>query len=1178
MTENQVSIIRYSIIRLALSCCLIACILPVFGQDSLGLVMPERNLFGEQSYKKPSITQLKTLPSKPITSNQLEVVAPEKIQLQGLEKQTFNQPEKQAIKFNTSPLLWNKSLPIDFHKFNDRSKLNLSKFDSDQGLVSDMIQDMVMDREGIWWLATADKGLIQYDGTRQRVFTTENGLSSNLIHVLLIDHKGQLWIGSDKGIDIFDGQQLKHLGITNGLPGEIIWALYEDQNNQVWIGTEKGLVRIDSTQKNLQLFTKDQGLPNLVVWTIHQDNKGQTWVGTEAGLAIIEENPETAEYQITTVLQSNGLPIDNIWSIDQDKNGDIWMGSNGYGIFQWSTEGDEIRMFNSDHGLSSDLIWDVQPVKNGIWFGTYSNGAIHYEEKDGKSVFTQLDTDEGITNNYVLKIASDQQGGIWMGTDGGGVTVLHEPRGVVKHYNEGTGLNEKFVQCVFRDSEGLLWMGTDSRGVNIIDEVREKVTYLTEQEGLSYNAVWDIDEDKEGNIWIGTESGLNIYNKKQNTLTKYDSLSGLSGNSPWTLFRDNSDNMWIGTEDGGLCKYDAVTKNFVYYKNYGLDNTAIMGFTQDNEDNVWVATRGMGLFRISPEDQILVFDRKNGLSSDSITYLYHDSEQRIWAGTEGHGVNYFEPGSNSFSFKHFKKKDGLSHDDVWSIIEDDTGRIWVGTVDKITILNINTGALEVAGYVSTEQGLKSNDLNSSSVFKEKNGNLIWATIKGPSVINPSQMKPELKQFKVVITEVEIEHQSLDFREDHSLLLGENRIELPEEHVDLIPYSNVPTALELPHQIADIHINFIAQKAYFRKDLEFQYRLLPYDEDWETTQTSSSVILNNLGPGEYTTELRARANGGLWGPSTTFQFTITTPWWDTWLARIAGMLIVILALYAFYIIRTRSLIKSKEFLEDKVKERTYELERSLREVVEARNQLVHSERMASLGMLSSGIAHELSNPISAVYNVSQLIERDFQELFDEKGDPKEARKNIEMSMEVLKVASNQTREIIRGLTNYSRLESKEMILGDVHQCLDNSVMLIQSKLGDIQVEKEYHPEIPLIRCYYTELTQVFLNLISNAIDAIHDKGDTEGLIRIHTSLEKRFVKVSVTDTGIGMSLETSQSIFKNFYTSKEPGRGTGLGLAISQGIIKKHQGSISFETEKDVGTTFITLLPIASDEY
>ncbi len=1151
--------------------------MPCSGQDSIGPTQPERRIFNEISYKKPVTVKLNRLPGKSIASDQLEILTPQKIVLRDLEKSTYRNPQAQSITYSTSPLTWNKSLPIDFHRFNDRSKLNLSKFDSDQGLVTDMIQDMVQDKKGNWWLATVDHGLIQYDGTNQRVFSRENGLSSNLLHVLMIDHLGQLWIGSDNGIDIFDGHQLKHLNKTNGLPDNNIWALYEDPDNRIWIGTEKGVVRINETQSDFQYFSTEQGLPNQVVWSIHQDNRGQTWIGTEAGLAIIEEeSPE--QYELTAVLQSNGLPTDNIWSIDQDIKGNIWMGSNGYGIYQWPSESNEIRMFNTDHGLSSDWIWDVHPTEHGVWFGTYSNGAIFYEEKAGKSVFTQLDTDKGITNNYVLKIVSDEQGGIWMGTDGGGVTVLHEPRGIVKHYNEGTGLSEKFVQCIFRDAEGILWMGTDSRGVNIIDEANEKITYLTEKEGLSYNSVWAITEDKEGKIWIGTESGLNIYDKKLNTLTKYDTLSGLSGSAPWTLFRDKSDNIWIGTEDGGLCKYDFKNRKFIHYKDYGLDKAEVMGFAQDKDGNVWVATRGLGLFRISNEDQILVYNRQNGLSSDSITYLYHDSKDRMWAGTEGHGVNYFDPYANSLSFSQFSKNDGLSHEDVWSIIEDDIGRIWIGTVDKITILNSTKNQLEVAGYVSTQQGLRSNDLNPSSVFKEKNGNLIWATIKGPSTINPAQIQPELRDYQVLITEIEIEHQNLDFRANPSIEIGGETFSLASDELKPAPFSNVPMVLDLPYQVSDIHINFIVQKAYFQKDLQYQYRVLQEEESWQNTQTPSLVILNNLGPGEYTVELRARAGGGNWGNPSTFQFRIATPWWETWVARIAGIMILMIALYAFYLIRTRSLLKSKEFLENKVKERTSELERSLREVVEARSQLIHSERMASLGMLSSGIAHELSNPISAVYNASQLIERDFEELFEQNGNAQDAKESIQMSMEVLKVASNQTREIIRGLTNYSRLESKEMILGDVHQCLDNSIMLIQSKLSDIQIEKEYSSDIPLIRCYYTELTQVFLNLISNAIDAIQDKGESEGMIRVQTSIEKRFVKITIQDNGIGMSLETSQSIFKNFYTSKEPGRGTGLGLAISQSIVKKHHGSISFETEKNVGTTFTTLFPLETADY
>lgn len=1153
---------------------MITCLLPVIGQDSIAVTQPERHQFNPVNINKPKTVKLGPLPGKIIPSDQIDIIDPKKIQLKNLEKQVFESPESKAIHFIEASISWNKSLPIDFHKFNDRSKLNLSKFDSDQGLASDMIRDMAQDQNGNWWFATTANGIILYDGTSQRIFKKENGLSSNLIHVLLFDHLGQLWIGGEQGIDIFDGHQMKHLNTSNGLPNNSIWAMHLNNKNQIWIGTKKGLVRVNSAQDKIQFFSTDQGLPDPTVWSIHQDSRNQIWVATESGLAIIEET-SSDNYELTTVQQKNGLPTDNIWTINEDNQGNIWMGSNGYGIYQWSPGDNEVRMFNRDLGLSSDWIWDVSPIDNGIWFGTYGNGAIYYEEKEGKATFTQLDTDNGVSNNYVLKVATDEQGDIWMATDGGGINVLHEPQGVIKHYNESTGLNEKFVQCVFRDSEGLLWMGTDSRGVNIINEAGEKVNYLSENQGLSYNSIWAILEDAQSRIWIGTENGLNVFDKTNNVLTKYDTLSGLSGNTPWTLYRDREDNIWVGTEDGGLCKYDPRTTQFVHFTDQGLNNTAIMGITQDLEGNIWVGTRGLGLAKISPNERIDIFNRQNGLSSDSITYVYVDSKNQVWAATEGHGISYFEPGNPTPSFQNLTKKEGLSNDEVWSVIEDNLGRIWVGTVDKITILSFEEDQFQVQGYVSTEQGLKSNDLNSSSVFKEKNGNLIWATIKGPSTINPSQIRPNSTSHQVLITGIEIEHQYVDFRKDKELEIRGSTVRIDQE-LELAPFSNVPLSLNLPHEVADIHVNFTAKKTYFKKDLKSQYRLLPSNKTWQNTETPTQVILNNLGPGNYILELRIGSSNGQWGQPTNFEFKIETPWWDTWVARGIGILIFLVALYTFYVVRTRSLIKSKEFLEKKVKERTYELERSLRDVVEARNQLVHSERMASLGMLSSGIAHELSNPISAVYNASQLIERDFDDILSQNGNEQEARDNIKMSMEVLKVASNQTREIIRGLTNYSRLESKEMILGDVHQCLDNSIMMIQSKLGDIQIEKNFDPDVPLVRCYYTELTQVFLNLISNAIDAIQDKAEKDGKIVINTSVEKRFVKITVADNGIGMSLETSQSIFKNFYTSKEPGRGTGLGLAISQSIIKKHHATISFETEKGKGTTFITLLPIEVD--
>ena len=1161
---------------LFLDCLLAIITFTVSAQDLPHADRPEQSISVNPKSRQPKVIRLGKLPENDLRSNRLQIDLQEEITLQNLEKYSLGNPATLRIQSTLSKVSWPEPKPVEFQKFRERSSTNISKLDSDQGLASDQILDMAQDSLGNWWFASGENGLIYYDGRQQRVFDSKNGLSSDNINVLLIDHQQRIWIGSNQGVDIFDGFQVRKLNTANGFPDNMIWLLYEDHEQNVWVGTESGLIKINPEANSYEYYSTANGLPGDLIFSVFQDSQNSIWVGTDAGLAILETQGD--DTTIMTVKVTNGLPSETIWSIAEDLKGNIWLGSNGHGIYQWPTSGNRIRVFNSENGLTSNWIWNIYAARDGsLYFGTYGEGVVRYQNTpELGEVFSKYDVSEGLTNNYAYKITEDQAGTIWIGTDGGGLNFLQHSRSIIKNYSEHTGLNDKFVQSIFRDSEGWLWMGTAGRGVNIIDEQNQKVTYLNEKNGLSYNSVWAITEDAIGKIWIGTEQGLNVYDKSNHTLMIYDTLSGLSGMVPWTLKRDRSGKIWVGTNDGGLCKYDPESQSFKAYDSFGLGTMPIMGFAEDESGAMWVGTRGAGLFKIWNDEHgehIQPYNHASGLSSDSITYLFRDSRGWMWAGTEGFGVHYFQSTQDNPVFQRMSSDQGLSNDDVWSIIEDDEGRIWVGTVNKISIFHINEEQPQLIGYLSANEGLRSNDLNPSSVWKESDGKLIWATIKGPSVVDPSLFQPKPKDVRVLITGLELQNQFVDFRNQGYIVVKGEQVKFDFDTTSFNLFQNAPSGIRLPHEIYAIQVNFIGQGALEQRDLQFQYVLKGLSDSWTNTQTPTSVVLNNLQPGRYNLLIRARTLDGNWGTPTSFEFQIATPWWETWWARIAGMVFLASMLYSFYVLRTRSLVRSKALLEEKVRQRTSELEKSLREVVEARKQLVHSERMASLGMLSSGIAHELNNPISAVYNATQLIKRDLEDSWEPNGNEKEARETVRMSLNVLEVASNQTREIVKGLTNYSRIESKEMILGDVHQCLDNSIMLVQSKLGEVAIEKDYHQDIPLIKCYYTELTQVFLNLISNAIDAIQDRQTGEGLIRITTDMDEHFAKISVTDNGTGMSLETSKSVFKSFFTSKEPGRGTGLGLAISQSIVEKHHGSIRFETEKGVGTTFTTLLPL-----
>ncbi len=297
------------------------------------------------------------------------------------------------------------------------------------------------------------------------------------------------------------------------------------------------------------------------------------------------------------------------------------------------------------------------------------------------------------------------------------------------------------------------------------------------------------------------------------------------------------------------------------------------------------------------------------------------------------------------------------------------------------------------------------------------------------------------------------------------------------------------------------------------------------------------------------------------------------------------------------------------LEQKVKERTFELietneelSNTLEDLKQTQTQLVEAEKMASLGQLTAGIAHEINNPINFVTsNVSPLL-RDVNMLFDaidivervglSDKTIEEKQKEIEqykeeLDYDYLKMEINhllngihegatRTAEIVKGLRIFSRVDEDDLKRADINEGLDSTLVIMNNLLNsnNIKVEK-YYGNLPPVECYPGKLNQVFLNIISNAIHAISAKhiDDKDGLLTLKTSAEENFVTISITDNGTGMSDSTRNKIFDPFFTTKDVGEGTGLGMSIAYNTIKKHNGQIFINTELDKGTEFIIKIPL-----
>ena len=305
------------------------------------------------------------------------------------------------------------------------------------------------------------------------------------------------------------------------------------------------------------------------------------------------------------------------------------------------------------------------------------------------------------------------------------------------------------------------------------------------------------------------------------------------------------------------------------------------------------------------------------------------------------------------------------------------------------------------------------------------------------------------------------------------------------------------------------------------------------------------------------------------------------------------------------LRTHNLLLVKEYqdhlkvhaesLDQQVRLRTTELEKVISELKSTQRQMIQQEKMATIGQLSAGIAHEINNPVGFIASNSsslgkycekilKFMETQQEALLSGRTDPEnieelqELRRQMKIDYIVKDIPEmiaetmegvERIKSIIRDLKSFSRTEESEQKDADIIQCLESTINIANNELKYKATIKREYGDLPLLRCYPQQLGQVFMNLLVNAAHAI----DTHGVVTVRTWHDDGFIYVSISDTGCGISDEVKAHIFEPFFTTKEAGKGTGLGLSISSEIVRNHGGEIRVESEIGQGSTFIVSLPL-----
>jgi signal transduction histidine kinase len=296
--------------------------------------------------------------------------------------------------------------------------------------------------------------------------------------------------------------------------------------------------------------------------------------------------------------------------------------------------------------------------------------------------------------------------------------------------------------------------------------------------------------------------------------------------------------------------------------------------------------------------------------------------------------------------------------------------------------------------------------------------------------------------------------------------------------------------------------------------------------------------------------------------------------------------------------TRALELARQTLEQRVEERTQELQEALQNLKQTQVQLIQTEKMSSLGQLVSGVAHEINNPINFIHGnlvyaneyaqellrLIDLYQQEYPNLRAALQDQIDAsnldfiRTDLPKLVASMEMGTERIQKIVQSLRNFSRLDEAEVKVVNIHEGIDNTLLILNHRLKHgIEVVKKYG-DLPLVPCYPAQLNQVFMNILANALDALMaEEAQLVKQIVIQTQkVDSQQIRVGIWNNGSRIPYEIRDKLFDPFFTTKPVGQGTGLGLTICYQIVEKHRGKIEVISEPGQGTEFAIVLPLQAE--
>ena len=1109
-----------------------------------------------------------------------------------------------------------------------KPKFKFKSIKSSDGLINSTVQAIFEDSYGYIWLGT-QHGLQRYDGKTFTTFIAEDGdstgLSQNYITSFCEDENGDIWIGTSIGLNRYsreqdrifhylwkgeNAQEYENLGILK--------VIHDEQSpGTIWITSRGKLIKLNTKTDEAVTFTIPDNKNPLVLVQLHSSQfPNQLLVGTTELYLFDKSN---GNLKVIYTLEQTNEVFDNRFN-------DIAFDPRNENII-WCATGD---------------IWG-----RGTLGGLLR---LNLETEDSK-LFTWKNRPGEIPDRHILTVCFYEPDKLWVGTRNYGVLLydLEQDRFFNYQYNEydeGSLVTENAIRAMLLDRSGTMWFGTWGDGVSLLSPARQKFTHYKHlpnvKGGLPDNWITGIAEDKDGDIWIGTKAGgLSKFDPVNRTYQNYFQEFNVPENPTEItyVFYDSHDKLWIGTYADALYRYDPTTGQKIHYpkgnSNHSVSQKRISAIAELVPGEILISTYGGGLniYRYDSDSFRRYVNDPNDSTSipDNqiwIPFLGDDGNYYV-GGNSVAGLICFDPNTEKFTepltrpnFNTFLNsvKDskgriyidalsfGLSElylkDTIFvrpltdeagnriiggeSAAVDDQDRIWIGTTDGLLKYDLNTG--KIVRY-DPDDGLQGFQFYRFAAYASSSGTMYFGGLNGLNTFDPDKIQLSDFEPPVVLTGFRLFQKNLEIGQESPL---KKNILLTD-------------TIELAHDENDFAVTFAALDFSNPHKIRYQYKLVNHDDDWIDAGTFSAAGYTNMDPGDYTFLVKSTNADGVWNDqNTSLEIIIHPPWRQSTAAYVVYGLVFIFFVFLFDRFQKRRL-KEKERARTREKElaQAKEIEKAYKDLKATQKQLIHAEKMASLGELTAGIAHEIQNPLNFVNNFSEVNTELIQELKEEikKGDKVEALALVnDLSGNEEKISHHGKRAdaIVKGMLQHSRSNTGQKESTDINALADEYLRLsyhglrAKDKSFNADYKTVFDPDLPKIEVVPQDIGRVLLNLINNAFYACAERSrsavrtlnltgfqNLSGLkekykptVTIATKNLGDKIEIRVQDNGNGIPDEIKDKIFQPFFTTKSAGEGTGLGLSLSYDIVTKgHGGEIKVETEPGQGTEFIILLPV-----